>query len=109
MLNGGILICTILRVGWTHTYSILPFSTYHIPESTSADMFSSRVIFPATLIGLGSALQVCPVAYYNPILYGGSMLDNAGAGLGEPLNARFFPFDYYCPLTHGLTGHHLSL
>ncbi|KAI0042918.1 hypothetical protein FA95DRAFT_508522 [Auriscalpium vulgare] len=35
---------------------------------------------------LGAVLQKRAVAYYNPTAAGGSMLDNAGSGGGEPLN-----------------------
>ena len=54
-------------------------------------MFSHTSIFAAVFaslfpLGLGSPLQVRGVAYYDPTVNGGSMLDNAGDGLGEPLN-----------------------
>jgi hypothetical protein len=56
-------------------------------------MHSLRQFFTAALVfffGLGSALHVRrSVAYYNPTAGGGSMLDDAGDGLGEPLNVRF--------------------
>ncbi|KAF8549684.1 hypothetical protein OG21DRAFT_1488339 [Imleria badia] len=52
-------------------------------------MYSAKGIFSAALVsffGLGSALYVRGVAYYDPTAGGGSMLDNAGDGYGEPLN-----------------------
>jgi len=56
----------------------------------TSDMFAPRAIFAASLVSffvLGSAIQVRgDVAYYNPTSGGGSMLDDAGDGLGEPLN-----------------------
>lgn len=55
-------------------------------------MHSLREIFTVAFVfffGLGSALRVRrSVAYYNPTAGGGSMLDDAGDGLGEPLNVR---------------------
>lgn len=45
----------------------------------------------AALFTLGAAQGV---QFYNPIPNGGSMLDNAGDGYGEPLNVRLSP----CPL-----------
>ena len=55
-------------------------------------MHSPRAIFVAALLsffGLGSALQVRSVDYYDPTANGGSMLDDAGDGYGEPLNVPF--------------------
>lgn len=42
----------------------------------------------ASLFALGTAQSAGSVAYYNPTLGGGSMLENAGYGYGEPLNVR---------------------
>jgi len=75
-----------------HGYIFAPLSL-HITGPTSADMYSLGRIFTATFVfsvGLGSALDVWPsAAYYDPSAGGGSMLDKAGNGLGEPLNVRF--------------------
>ena len=64
-------------------------------------MYSARWIFAAALVsffGLGSALYVRSVGFYNPTGGGGSMLDNAGDGLGKPLNVLFRVFCCYCLL-----------
>lgn len=61
----------------------------------------------ASFFGLGSALYVRSVAYYDPAAGGGSMLDNAGDGLGEPLNVRFRAFLLPLSFAEKLTGHHL--
>ena len=67
-------------------------------------MFALRGIFVATIVSffrLGSALYVRQgVAYYNPTAGGGSMLDNAGDGYGEPLNVwfGFFCFRFRFPV-----------
>ncbi|KAH7922366.1 hypothetical protein BV22DRAFT_1106659 [Leucogyrophana mollusca] len=47
--------------------------------ATVALQAAVRLVFPSTS-------DASAVAYYNPIAGGGSMLDNAGDGLGEPLN-----------------------
>ena len=57
------------------------------------------------LFGLGPVR--CSVAFYDPTVGGGSMLDDAGNGLGEPLNVGFEPFCCYNPFTDKLTDHHL--
>ncbi|KAN0080371.1 hypothetical protein V8E55_009937 [Tylopilus felleus] len=52
-------------------------------------MYSLGTIFTAAFVSffrLGSALTIRGVAYYDPTAGGGSMLDNAGDGYGEPLN-----------------------
>lgn len=74
-------------------------------------MFTLKGIFTATLLSLfrlGSALSVRQgMAYYNPTAGGGSMLDNAGNGYGEPLNVRFgvLCFRFCFPITlHLLTN-----
>lgn len=76
-------------------------------------MHSLRGIFIAVLVfffGLGPVLHVrCSVAYYSPTAGGGSMLDDAGDGLGEPLNVGFEHFCCYNPFTDNLTDHHLWL
>lgn len=84
---------------WAHAYipwwtfsPFLPRRFTHISNHTSADMHSPRAIFVAALLsffGLGSALQVRSVDYYDPTANGGSMLDDAGDGYGEPLNVPF--------------------
>lgn len=53
-------------------------------------MFVSA-LFKLSLLALPAVAGVVrrgDVAYYNPANGGGSMLDNAGDGLGEPLNVR---------------------
>lgn len=58
-------------------------------------MYSLGTIFTAAFVSffrLGSALTIRGVAYYDPTAGGGSMLDNAGDGYGEPLNVRFRAF-----------------
>ncbi|KAF8126328.1 hypothetical protein EV363DRAFT_1174448 [Boletus edulis] len=52
-------------------------------------MYSPRGTFIVALMsffGLGSALNIRSITYYDPTAGGGSMLDNAGDGYGEPLN-----------------------
>lgn len=66
-------------------------------------MFLHRPIFAAAFaslfpLGFGSPLQVRGVAYYDPTANGGSMLDNAGDGLGEPLNVCSRTFSYFEPV-----------
>ncbi|KAF7976859.1 hypothetical protein HWV62_5576 [Athelia sp. TMB] len=51
---------------------MLPFVTF---------VFAAQVS-----LSLASTVQKRAVAYYDPSANGGSMLDNAGGGLGEPLN-----------------------
>lgn len=45
----------------------------------------------ASLLALGMAQSAGNIAYYNPTLGGGSMLEDAGYGYGEPLNVRLSP------------------
>ncbi|KAF7980776.1 hypothetical protein HWV62_36833 [Athelia sp. TMB] len=47
--------------------------------------FTFALISQASL-SLAAIIQKRAVAYYDPTANGGSMLDNAGGGLGEPLN-----------------------
>lgn len=60
----------------------------------------------ASLFSSGEELSVVgSVAYYNPTLGGGSMLNNAEDGYGEPLNVRPFHRLYgapHCVLTSRL-------
>ncbi|KAG9310819.1 hypothetical protein JVU11DRAFT_8672 [Chiua virens] len=50
----------------------------------SSGLISALVL--ASFLGLSHALSVRSMTYYDPTPGGGSMLNNAGDGLGEPLN-----------------------
>ena len=73
-------------------------STTSSPDLTSLMV---RLIF-VSLLGFKGALALSPFAFrtrqntdsvpfVNPNLAGGSLIDNAGDGLGEPLNVNTFP------------------
>ena len=62
----------------------LPWSHNHYARVT---MFLLLTVLGATFLG-ASAVQAASVAFFNPTDNGGSWLDNAGDGLGEPLNVR---------------------
>ena len=99
-----------------HT-SLSPLYSFLAP--TLAEMHALHAIFAlasqlASWLNLGAEESIGRVHYYNPSLGGGSMLDNALNGYGEPLNVRSSPFPLLCDDhvlligTLGPTGYHLG-
>ncbi len=56
---------------------------------TLAVILLATIAIPAAVAGFAESLRsraTAGVDFFNPVVGGGSWLDNAGGGLGEPLN-----------------------
>jgi hypothetical protein len=57
----------------------------------SVSLLGLKYAFALSPFTLRSRQDISGVAYVNPNLAGGSLIDSTFNGLGEPLNVNFFP------------------